>query len=377
MIDTIILEIPIKLMMVYDMAKFRPNARQLEGYKGYGSCKNNPTAEDYKKGIYKPKLTLIKRGEMIILKVEFSAPKVLFQNNLDEIEENDFQALVLRLYELIKEMGVLLTVPQIENAKVIGLHPSKNVVLKNGYTAQFALKELKKINLSKKMDLSEIKFRNEGEEIQFYSNSHSVVFYDKINDLTKANKRATDKDQTSQQRGLFDLIKQEKKTLEILRMEIRLAKSANIKEVLQEVGFNQAITLKNIFKKDLCQKIVKLYWEKLFGNNLFLFNTYNNPQKILEMILIKYPKTKIGIAVKLVGLALLCKDEDGFRGFRKIVEGFRAKKDWIALKRYLDKLSDGFFEKPMHGFIVDIQEAINKFEAYKIKKEDKVYPLAL
>jgi len=27
---------------------------------------------------------------MIILKIEFSAPKVLFNNNLDEIEESDF-----------------------------------------------------------------------------------------------------------------------------------------------------------------------------------------------------------------------------------------------------------------------------------------------
>ncbi len=367
MIDTIILEIPITLASVFDTAKFRPNARQLEVFKGYGSCKNNPTAEDYKNGIYKPKLTLIKRGEMVILKIEFSAPKVLFKNNLDEIEEKDFYALVDKLQSLVREMGVLLTTQQIENGKVIGFHPSKNVVLTNGYTVSFALRELYKTNLSQKMDLTQVDFKNEGEEIQLYSNSHSIVFYDKINDLTKPNKRAMDKDQTLQQRELFDVIKEGKKGLEILRIEVRLSKSTKIKEVLAEVGFKQDLTLKNIFKKDLCQKIVNLYWDKLFGDNLFLFNTYNNPQKILEMILIKYPKTKIGTAIKLVALTVLCKDDNGFRGFRKIVEGYKQKKDWLALNRYLKKLSNGLFEKPMHGFIDDIQKSLKNFDAFRIK----------
>lgn len=367
MIDTIILEIPIKFLAIIDTAKFRPNARQIETYTGYGSCKNNSNAEDKKKG-YRPKLTLIKRGEMIILKIEFSAPKLLFGNNLDEVEEKDFYAMVGQLQSVVKDMGVILQISQIENAKVIGFHPSKNIVLTNGYTVSFALRELYKTNLSQKMDLTQTNFRNEGAEIQLYANNHSLVFYDKINDLTKPSKRAVDKDQPQQQRDLFEFVKTERKGLEILRMEIRLSRSTKMKEVLAEVGFTQELTLKNIFKKDLCQKIAKLYWEKLFGKNLFLFSTYNNPQKILEMILLKYPKTKINTAVMLAGLTLLCKDEDGFRGFRNIVERQKQKKDWLALRRYLDKISDEFFERPRHGFIDDIQDSLNEFEAYKIKR---------
>lgn len=368
MLDTIILEIPIGFLAIIDTAKFRPNARQLETYKGYGSCKNNPTMEDYRKGLYKPKLTLIKRGEMIILKIEFSAPKVLFKNNLDEIEEKDFYAMVSQLQSAARDMGVLLQISQIENAKVIGFHPSKNIVLTNGYTVSFALRELYKTNLSQKMDLTQSDFRNEGEEIQLYANNHSLVFYDKINDLMKPPKRAVDKDQPQQQRDLFEFVRTEQKGLEILRMEIRLSKSVKMKEVLAEIGFTQDPTLKSIFRKDICQKVVKLYWEKLFGNNMFLFNAYNSPQKILEMILIQYPKTKINTAVMLTGLTLLCKDESGFRGFRNIVERQKQKKDWLVLRRYLDKISNEFFEKPRHGFIDDIIRSLNEFEAYKIKK---------
>ncbi len=368
MIDTFILEIPLRFISIIDASKFRPNARQIELSKGYASCKNNPTTEDYKKGIYKPKLTLIKRGEMIILKIEFSAPKMLFNNNLDEIEEKDFEAMVIRLKVVVQDMGVLLTIEQIKNAKVIGFHPSKNIVLTNGYTVSFALRELRKTNLSQKMDFTQVDFRNDGEELQLYSNSHSVVFYDKIHDLTKPPKRAMDKDPTEYQKDLFDSLKRNQKGLEILRMEVRFSKSTKMKEVLEEVGLTEDPMLKSIFKKDLLQKILKLYWEKLFGKNLFLFNTYNNPQKILEMILTKYPKTRITTAVKLVGLTVLCKDENGFRGFRSVVEKYKQKKDWLALKRYLDKISNDFFAKPAHGFIEDIERSLKEFETYKIKK---------
>lgn len=369
MLDTIILEIPIEFRTIIDTNRFKPNARQLEVYKGYNKCTNNTRAEDRIKGIYRPKLTLIKRGDMLILKIEFSAPKVLFNNNFDEIEESDFNEMIARIKNSVKEMGVLLRTEQIENGKVIGFHPSKNIVLTNKYTSSFAIRELSKINLSRKMDIEQVNFRNGGEAIQLYANRHSAVFYDKINDLTKPSKRAIDKDQTMQQRDLFEFIKTKQKELEILRFEIRLSKSDKMKEVLVEVGFTEKPTFKNIFKRDLCQKIVKLYWENLFGSNLFLFNTYNNPQKILEMILMKYPKTKMKTAIMLVGLNLLCKDENGFRGFRKIVEGYKEKKNWLALTRYLDKLKDDFFKEPMHGFINDIQREINEFEAFKLHKK--------
>jgi hypothetical protein len=183
----------------------------------------------------------------------------------------------------------------------------------------------------------------------------------------KPPKRAIDKDQNTIQRNLFGIL-DKNKSIEILRFEIRLSHSDKMKEILKEAGFDLNPTFKNIFKKDLCQKIVKLYWNKLFSGNLFLFNAYNNPQKILQMILAKYPRTKTKTAVLLVGLNLLCKDDDGFSGFRKIIKGYKNRNDWYNLKRYLEKLSNGFFAEPIHGYIYDIERSINEFSAYKIKR---------
>jgi len=368
MIDTIIFEIPIEYKTIIYPEKFKPNTRQLEVYKGFGRCVNNPTKEDKDKGIYKPKLTALKRGRQIFLKVEFSAPKILFNNNLDEVEETDFNKALERLKEVVREMGVILTTEQIEKANVIGVHPSKNIPLSKEYIANFAIRELAKVNITEKLDIESIKFRNQGEALQFYSVPHSLVIYDKINDLNKPAQRAIDKDQTAQQFSLFAYIKKERSDLEILRIEVRLSKKRKMNEIIKKVGYLANPTFKDVFKKDLSQKILNLYWTEIFGENLFLFSVNNNPQKILQLILRKYPKTKIRTAVIMTGINLLCKDEEGIRGFRNIAKNYKPKFNWPMLNRYLKKFKDDIFINPEHGFVKDIRDNLKEFESFKINR---------
>jgi len=368
MLDTVILQIPIDYSVIIYPEQFSPSAKILESVQGFFRCVNNPTTTDREKGVYKPRLTIIKRGKQLYLKAEFSVPKLLFNNNLDEAEETDFDEVISKLQKIIKEMGVMLWSYQIEDAEVISFHPSKNIPLSKGYTSSFAIRELSKINLNQKLDLEKVSFRNNGESLQLYANRHSLVLYDKINDLDKPAKRATDKDQTKLQLDLFDYIKKERKNFEVLRFEIRLSHKDKMKEILEKVGYTENPVFKNIFKKDLCQKIVKLYWEEFFGKNLFLFSINNGPQKILQQILMKYPKTNIKTAIILVGLNLLCKDDEGIRGFRSIAKNYKPKTNWATLKRYLEKFNDSIFEKTAHGFIKDIEKNINGFRAFKVIK---------
>jgi hypothetical protein len=369
MLDTIILQIEENNYHITDYSKFGTTKEKILNTT-IPFCKwtNNPSAKDKKESIYKPRLTLIKRGRKFFLKIEFSASKLLFDNNLDELEENDFSKVVEKLRKEILEMGVRLFTIQIEKAEVIAFHPSKNILLSKGYTASFAIRELSKINLNQKLDLEKVSFRNNGEALQFYSNRHSLVLYDKINDLNKPAKRAIDKDQTSQQLSLFDYIKEEKSDLEILRFEIRLSHRTKMKEVLEKVNFIDTPLFKNIFKKYLCQKVIKLYWNNFFRKDLFLFSVNNNPQKILQLILQKYPKTKPKTAVLLVGLNLLCKDDEGIRGLRSILQGYSPKNSWTPLRNYLRKFEDEIFTKPAHWFIKDIEKSIDEFKPFKLNK---------
>jgi len=367
MLDTVILQIPINYSAIIDHSQFTPSTRGvIDNPASFYKYTNNPKKADRESGVYKPRLTIIKRGNRIYLKVELSVPKLLFGNNLDEIEESDFEEATSNLRKRIEEKGVRLWTHEIEKAEVLRFDPSKNIPLSKGYTSSFAIRELSKLNLNQKLDLERVSFRNDGESIQLYANRHSLVLYDKINDLNKPAKRAIDKDQTNQQMNLFEYIKKEERSLEVLRLEVRLSYKDKMKEILEKVGFTDKPIFKNIFKKDLCQKIVKLYWEEFFGKNLFLFSVNNNPQMILQKILMSYPKTNIRTAVMLIGLNVLCKDEEGIRGFRSIAKNYKPKFNWAMLNNYLKKFEDELFTKPTHGFIKDIEKSLDNFEAFRL-----------
>lgn len=366
MIDTIILTIPRGLYKLKPET-FTPNANILLQSGNYlVKCVNNPTATDKKEGKYRPRMTLVKRmtkgGNEIPLKIEFSVAKMLYGNNVDEVEEKDFEKVITNLHEAMKEMGVLVEKEELINAKVSSFHPSKNIELTNGYTSSFVINELHKIDVSKKMDLNRDSFRNSGHSLQFYTNSHSLVVYDKVYDLKKPEKRAMDKDQNSLQMSLFEtLTKKEKK--EILRIEVRLAKKVKMNAVLKALKLKENPMFRDVFKKDVCQKVVLNYWNELItSKNLFLFDNESNPKKTLDAIFKNNPKIKPKEALYLVGLKVLSKE--GIRDMRAVIERYSTSRTWYRIAEDL-KLLDEISLKTYHDWLKQIGNSIEKFEPYK------------
>src|SRR5437870_4162294 len=108
MIDTIVLTLKPEHFAIMDHAKFSPSTEGIYkhpyytiGRNGFIKCVQNPTQEDMKDRVYKPRLTVTKRigtgGFQITMRIEFSAPKLLFGNNFDEVEETDFEEITKRL----------------------------------------------------------------------------------------------------------------------------------------------------------------------------------------------------------------------------------------------------------------------------------------
>jgi len=368
MLDTVILQLDPGQYHIKKYENFNTTEELvLSARGGFKKWTNNPTAEDRRDNIYKPRLTLIKRGLILFLKVEFSAPKIIFGNNVNELEDNNFNLVVKTLQERIRSMGVIIWSKDIENAKVLSFHPSKNIVLRNGYTANFVIRELNKIDCSKRFDFDEKNYRNNVQVLQFYTNSHSLVIYDKITDLSKPQKRAIDKDQTKQQLSIFNFIKDDNLRLELLRIEVRLSLKKKMDEVLKKINYPPNPIFKDIFKKDLCQKIVKLYWETFFSDNQFIFSTNNDAQEILQLILIKYPKIKKHQAYKLTGIFMLCKATEGMRGFRQIIDNHYSKTNWAVAKKDLELFEDEIFTNSSWSFINDIKQQINTFNSFEFK----------
>ena len=364
MLDTIVLQLNKNEFFILDYSKFNTTEKiVLNNNFGFKKWINNPIRLDRNNDVYKPRLTLVKRGFTITLKIEFSAPKIIFNNNVDELEEKDFELLIKELGKKLENMGVMVHNEILKKSRVLYFHPSKNILLKNGYTSTFIIKELNKIDVSNNFDLDIKTYRNAGQSLQFYNGSHAFTIYDKISDLRKSKNKAIDKDQTKYQKAIFNEINKKKSYLEILRLEIRLTNTKKIKKVMDKVGYTKDYSFNNIFNKNLCKNIIQLYWEGFFEKNAFIFNRENNPQKILEKITIKHKNMNIEKAINLVGKYLLCQDEEGLRGFRNIVNK-KGKYNWYRIKKDF-LIFDDILDNNQWNFIKDIKKDLKEFKTLR------------
>lgn len=308
MIDTIVLTIPSTEFRITDPEKFSPNARWVYsptvnvGHQGYIKSLQNASTSDKKLGIYRPRLTVTKRitneGLQITLKVEFSAPKLLFGNNFTELVEQDFGQLVTVLHQNLISMGVSITPPTIRKCTVSAIHYAKNVPLTDGSTTFSILKEIQKSNITQRLDSNQTDYRNEGHSFKFRCNSYEVAFYDKIRDLQFAadsEKRAVEND-NYMQLGLFDNATQRKskKFWEVLRVEIRLNQRQKIKALLKGLKYKIEPTFEDLFNLGLAQNILIHYLDQIEDNipqtTLFVETSYKD---LLANIIINNPHAKI------------------------------------------------------------------------------------
>ncbi len=172
------------------------------------------------------------------VRIEFSVPKLLYLNNLDELEDKDFPRVVSTLQKRLKTMGVVVPDTLLKNASVSAVHFSKNIKLEDGYTASHLISEMNKVNLRKSFDFARTRYINDGQSLYAHATSHQLVIYDKIADLGKDKKRSIDKDQSLYQRSLFEVLGK-RETLEIIRFEIRLSQKQKLNSVLESLGYSK------------------------------------------------------------------------------------------------------------------------------------------
>ena len=168
MIDTVVMTIPEMNFKILNYDAFNPSARGIfiqPYYKlshGYINCIQTPTKKDKEQKIYKPRLTLSKRllsgGYSIALKIEFSAPKLLFKNNFQELEEGDFDKVISILKKRLYEMSVDVEEDVLRSANVTAIHYSKNIILTTA-TASLIINLLRKFDISQRLDKGDTDYR--------------------------------------------------------------------------------------------------------------------------------------------------------------------------------------------------------------------------
>lgn len=292
MIDTICLSISKSEFVIIDYDAFTPNCQYLLeaeyvdlGKGGSMKCVQNPSKKEIKRGIYKPKLTLVRyivknrksvndATQEIALYIECSIPKLVMGNNFSELSNYDFQSSSIILMNKLEEMGVIVDCLEvITKSSVRKIHYSKNIVFNDSTPIRFILNAIHKADVSKRLDDSKTDYRNGGSIIRYHCNSYELCFYDKLKDLIagkKSDKRALE-GENGMQTHWIDKLKAE--GLSILRMEVRLNSKDVIKQFLGKSGIsvfgvNSSKLKLDISTKNVDESLIQLTFADLFDSKI-------------------------------------------------------------------------------------------------------------
>jgi hypothetical protein len=373
MIDTVCLLIPKDKLTILDLSgRGVPSWNLQSNTEQYQKFVKNPSKKDLDSGIYFPRLTGYNRknfAQEANVRIEFSAPKLLYQNNLDELENKDFADLLEALQYRLRIMGVIVSKATLQNASVSAIHFSKNILLKDGYTVSHLISEINKVDLRKSFDFAKTRYINDGQSLYAHATTHQLVIYDKVADMGKDKKRAIDKEQTLYQRTLFAELNKDPDLKEVIRFEIRLSKKQKMNKVLEGLGYTKNPTFKQVFNSEISKKVVGEYWRTLIRErSLGLFSISLSTKDILRTIFLADKKLKPKQAIYLLGLFMLAKDENGMRQLRAILSKKSHDRTWYRIVKDMQCASELITKNRVKDWVTQIDKSIEKFEAYKHKE---------
>ncbi|MEQ1500418.1 MAG: hypothetical protein ABL917_03560 [Parcubacteria group bacterium] len=371
MIDTICLLIPKdEIITLASDSDGKPSWDLHSHTEQYDKFVKNPSKRALERGLYLPRLTGYHRKGFSSdknVRIEFSIPKLLYLNNLDEVEDKDFAEVIDVLHERLVSMGIVITKAKLENASVSSVHFSKNILVEEGYTVNHIISELNKVNLPKSFDFARTRYINDGQSLYAHTTTHQLVIYDKVADLGKDKKRAIDKDQTSYQKSLFEEI-EKKELLEILRFEVRLNRKQKMNSVLEQLGYEKNPTFRSIFRTDISKKVVSGYWNKLIKErSLGLFSISMSIKDVLRTLLVANKGIKPKQAIYYAGLFMVGKDENGLRELRSITSKKSCEKTWYRIVKDMKIASEFITKNRLRDWVIQIDKKLEEYKPYKHK----------
>lgn len=324
---------------------------------------------------YSPRLDIYarKRGRELeaSLKSEFSAPKLLYSNNVDEVCEGDFDRVVDKWQERLEGMDVLARKEGLEEAPVSIVHFSKNIPLSGGYTSSLAIAEFAKLDLNGKLKIRQTDYGNDGRLLRFRCGTYEIVFYDKMHDIQLPTTTAFDKDAPPQQLSLLESYKPGR-IPELLRFEVRFTKKQKLNSMLKELGFKENPTFKDIFRKDVSQAVLQHYWNFIGTEKYaFLLKPEKEPDQLLEAIL-RGSETEKGVMAAKNGFVLLGMNsfvrKYGIRALKSKIHAHCSRRTWDRLKPNLEVLNKISKNNQPFGFVKDVELALNEFKPFRVKE---------
>lgn len=290
--DTVILFIPHNdaLYRLRDPLRFLPPANEFykSPYMEKSVC--NPRSEELQRH-YMPQVTLTRRfcgkARSVGLLISFSAPKIVFDTNLLEVGDEDFDTLISNLKERLEEMGVLVTEDALRTAEVVTIHYGKNIDLSNissGIAPCLIVQEISRWNPFVRMDVMKATYLDNGSQVRFHSSKLDVTVYDKTKEALADIKKLKKYKEAS---AISDALYDSQKLRQIFRLEIRLGSCRKIREVIKDATGEELEDLKffRLFNSDYAKAVNSLFWQRMKrGRRPYLLTEENSDKQLLTLL---------------------------------------------------------------------------------------------
>lgn len=367
MIDSIKLILPAQCFKILKPQNFNPNANTV-----YQNASIKAVQNLAKKDLYFPRLTLSRRMNLqgvseIMLTIEFSIPKLLFGNNVEELQLKDFDQILQILHGRLLSMDVLVEHVNLAQAAVTTVHFAKNIVLTDGSTPFHYIQKIKKLCAPTRLDHHQTNYRNSGHCFKWHANNHEIVFYDKIYDLQQSQiskKRSIDHSNMINI-ATFNKLRTGRKKFEILRIEVRCNKRSKIKQIFSKLKINNDLTFQKIFKPLISKKVLLYYVDLIEQKRSKIFDfKASSDQALLSTLIVYNPSIKP-------------KDILACIGYKKLLETMTADE----IKRLLHKqhtrnwerimsIFNNFVAPTTHNSFEIIRQQIERYKPIKISNKN-------
>lgn len=310
MIDTITLALSESSYNNFEPGKFTLTTSQ----KGVSKWVLNGTKNEREHGIHYPSLTIVDRtskagGINKSLQIQVSLPKMMYGNNFDELTQADFPKVLDQMKIYLARRSVEVSLDDLRRADVIGIHYGKNIALQDGTTPKMIIDKIAQGEYTRRWDVEEVKYKNNGLSWKLHTNRWELAFYDKKAELQSAKvseARSEEKNHVGQI-GLFDEPKKYK-PFEVLRMEVRLNNKTMIKHVFKKIAITVPLTFEGLFAEQVAKQALLHYMAMIESARPTYFDYQSSgPDDLLAEMRISNPKMSV---TNLLALAYLKQSVD-------------------------------------------------------------------
>ena len=323
-------------------------------------------------------LTEDRKDIRYILKIEFSAPKLLFWNSLQEVGENDKQRVCLCLKSILENLGVVVSVEQIENAIVSAVHACKNIPLPKTIRMREVIKELVKIDISKAFDISHKQDKKGARILNIHSGTIDWSIYDKVSDSLRPKNKRSDKKRIDRERAVIEQYNLQDR--EVFRYEYRIKKTQTIKRDVNKLlnrDPKTQVIFSDLFTPNLLKTMVLNSWHSIIErpeNQLSLFGETDTLKLLLHILseASKGGKKAHSLDNALISYGLVTAIRDhGAKEVKGAIFDIWNKDHPERLKKKIELASKLTAEIPYSNNIDFIDKELEKFELINLASLEK------